>query len=998
MTQRRFFLVCVPVLLFILPTRFLCAQILPFQHYTLNDGLLTNGVTELYQDSRGYLFVSSAEGLSAFDGASFTHYRTKDGLPSNFVNCVYEDPSSPGLMWIGTNNGLARFSSNRFTQMLVDTTQRSLLVRSIFMDVTGTVWCGTLGGLFTIRGDSISKVELGIAHINEIKIAGISPDSVLWVAVGNALLALRLSGEVIRRIPLSNSRSNHFTDVLADRHGNVWVGLRDSTLCLFQKGVLVAKRRITTGRAHHLMVDQERDLYIGTDDGLLVTDINRFWVDDFEQVTIKNGLPSQSIIGGLIDKEENLWLVLRDMGIAKLKTGGLWMFPLPDIPEAYNNARAACDSAGHFWVLSGDSLVEIQRVGKTNWLVTKHGVGATITTGKPIGVVYEHGHRLWLSFKEGRIVRYSVQTRSRRSSILTSAKTLRAGTPGTYFTFTVDRNGRLWCRQGNGVAVIDPMNNAVIREYTTSDGVADADVRTIYEDRDGNIWLGQYAEGIAVVQGEGANSPLRTFAAGRALPAGFIRALHEDSDGKMWVGTRYGGCAVLDGDSVHLLSAGNALPSDAVGCIANDAHGMMWLGTSLGLVTVDPATYRTTTIGNDIVRDIVLALGVSPKDEIWFVTPDAFGIIDRNRLPEPPQAPEVQVDRMEVDEQLVDLAGPLELPYDRNNCTFGFLSVSFRSTQDIRYQYRLLGFDDDWQQPTSQRSVTYASLKPGAYRFEVRGTRIGTPLYSPPAAISFTVTPPFWSTWWFTSLSFVSVAGTLFFLYRRRVNGLEKEKRTQQEFSIRLMESQENERKRLAGELHDSLVQNLLVAKNRSLLGMKKAGDAEGVTRELSEISDALTEAIDEVREIAHNLRPYHLDRLGLSKALRALIERMHESSAVEFRGTIDPIDSYLSPENTIQLFRIVQEAMNNTLKHSGATLATVSVRQNGQVIDVVVSDNGKGFIVHPTAKEDGKPATFGLGGIEQRVGMMNGTWSIQSSPGGGTTVNIRIPVKGQPQ
>ncbi|HEX9656931.1 MAG TPA: two-component regulator propeller domain-containing protein [Bacteroidota bacterium] len=955
-------------------------------------------MAELYQDSHGYLFVSSAEGLSIFDGASFTHYRTKDGLPSNFVNCVVEQPGPQGVMWIGTNNGLAKFRSNRFTQMLVDTTQRSLLVRSIFVDVTGTVWCGTLGGLYTIRGDSISKMELGINYVSEIKVAGLSPDSVVWVAVGNALLALRLSGEVIRRIPLSNSKTNHFTDVLTDRHGNVWVGLRDSTLRLFRKGLLVAKRRIPTGRVHHLMVDEAGDLHIGTDDGLLIIDVNRFHADDFEQVTTRNGLPSNFVNGGLIDKEKNLWLSFRDMGIATLKTRGVWTFPLPGIPTAYNNARAVCDSAGHFWVLSGDSLVEMQRVGRSNWLVTKHGLGTTSKTGQPIGVVYDHEHRLWLSFREARIHVYQVRSQRGKASALSLIKTLETGIPHFYFTFTIDRRDRLWCQQKDGVVMIDHKRNTVMRTYTPADGIDHVDTRTMYEDREGKMWLGQFTNGIVVVHGDGTDSPLRTFAVGRDLPAGFIRALCEDNDGRMWVGTRYSGCAVLDGDSVHQLSAENVLPSDAVWCIAKDGQGIMWLGTSLGLVAIDPVTRRPIPTGNDIVRDPVLALGVSQRNEIWFVTSDAFGIIERNSLHEPPQAPVVRVDLMKVDEQLVDLAGSLELPHDHNNCTFGFLSVSFRSTQDIRYQYRLLGLDDDWQQPTSQRSVTYASLKPGGYRFEVRGTRIGTSSYSPPAVVSFTITPPFWGTWWFMSLSFLGVAGTLLLLYQRRISSLEKEKRTQQEFSVRLMESQENERKRIAGELHDSLVQNLLVAKNRSLLGMKKAGDAEGVTRELSEISDALSEAIDEVREIAHNLRPYHLDRLGLSKALRALVERMRESSTIEFRETIDPIDSSLSPEDSIQLFRIIQEAMNNILKHSGATLATVSVGQNGQAIDVVVSDNGKGFIAHSAAKDDDKPATFGLGGIEQRVGMMNGTWSIQSSPGSGTTVNIRIPVKGQPQ
>jgi len=982
MTPLRWFLVCVSILLCILPTWFLCAQVLPFQHYTLNDGLLTNGVAELYQDSHGYLFVSSAEGLSIFDGASFTHYRTKDGLPSNFVNCVVEQPGPQGVMWIGTNNGLAIFSSNRFKHIPVDTTQRSLLIRSIFVDLRGAVWCGSLGGLYTIRGDVVGKVDLGIDLVNEIKVAGASPDSVVWVVVGNVLLAFRLSGEVIRRIPLSNSKTNHFTDALADKYGNVWVGLRDSTLSVFQGGVLVARRRMQTGRVQHLMVDQEKELYIGTEGGLLTIDINRFSRGDFERLTTKNGLPSNSITGGLIDKERSIWLLSGGMGMTALKTRGVWTFPMSDIHAAYNNARAACDSAGHFWVLSGDSLAEILRVGKSDWLVTKHGVGATSATGKPIGVVYDKNHRLWVGFSEGWIHSYRVQSERKKAGTLSLINTLPTGVPDLFLTFIIDSRDRLWFQQGSRVVVMDHKRNTLVQTYPC------ADMRTMYEDRKGKIWLGHFSGGITVVNGDGRDT---SFAVGPALPAGFIRALREDNDGRMWVGTRYSGCAVLDGDSVHQLSAENALPSDAVWCIARDRQGMMWLGTGLGLVAVNPVTRKTVLMGNDIVRDPVLSLGVSPRNEIWFVTPGAFGIIDGRILYEPLQAPIVLVDRMEVDEQRVALVEDPDFPYDRNNFTFSFLSISFRRTQDIRYQYRLLGLDDDWQQPTSRRSVTYASLDPGDYHFEVRATRVGTAVFSPPADVSFTITPPFWSTWWFRTFSALSIIAGLFVTYSRRVRGLEKEKRIQQEFSVRLMESQENERKRIAGELHDSLVQNLLIAKNRSIIGLQRIVDPKAAAKELTEISSVISDAIQEVREIAHNFRPYQLDRIGLTRAIQSLVEKINETFPVSITVEVENIDRFFTAENGIQLYRIVQEGVNNIIKHSGATEAAVQIKNAGTSINLAISDNGKGI---STDGADGKG--FGLSGLEQRARMLRGTLAINTGPSRGTSLHVSIPVDAQ--
>jgi signal transduction histidine kinase len=235
------------------------------------------------------------------------------------------------------------------------------------------------------------------------------------------------------------------------------------------------------------------------------------------------------------------------------------------------------------------------------------------------------------------------------------------------------------------------------------------------------------------------------------------------------------------------------------------------------------------------------------------------------------------------------------------------------------------------------------------------------------------------------------VAGGLLLIYLRRVRALERARRDEQKFSREVLESQERERKRIAGELHDGLVQTLLVAKNRSLLGLQKLGDPARVSRELSEISGALSDAIEEVREIAHNLRPYQLDRLGLTAALRALAGSLSRSSLIAFSADLENIDALFGPEPSTTIYRIVQESATNVLKHSGATAAAITVKQRSRVVEITVSDNGAGFAAGN--RPGASPPGFGLSGIVQRAIMLGGTATIDPAAGRGTTVSVTIPI-----
>lgn len=209
-----------------------------------------------------------------------------------------------------------------------------------------------------------------------------------------------------------------------------------------------------------------------------------------------------------------------------------------------------------------------------------------------------------------------------------------------------------------------------------------------------------------------------------------------------------------------------------------------------------------------------------------------------------------------------------------------------------------------------------------------------------------------------------------------------------QQLTGRLIHLQDEERKRIASELHDSLGQSLVIIKNRATIGLRDTTDTERVTEQLEEISSAATAAIDDVHEIAHNLRPYELDRLGLVKALEAMIAKLAKSSSIQFFADPDHIDGLLSPAAETSVYRIVQEGLNNVMKHAGATEARVSLKRlNGRLV-VSVSDNGKGIKLAATNDNGGG---LGLAGIAERARLLGGALQVKSDGASGTEMTITI-------
>jgi signal transduction histidine kinase len=255
--------------------------------------------------------------------------------------------------------------------------------------------------------------------------------------------------------------------------------------------------------------------------------------------------------------------------------------------------------------------------------------------------------------------------------------------------------------------------------------------------------------------------------------------------------------------------------------------------------------------------------------------------------------------------------------------------------------------------------------------------------------------PPWWT--WKRTVTLVgmllltlAMASLWVHLLRRR---LEHQQAARLAFSQHVLGKLEEERKRIASNLHDSLGHTLLVIKNHALLAAQSPSDGQEIQGRMDQISGVTTQAIEEVRRIAQGLRPSQLDRLGLTETLRALVNRASENNSISFASRVEEIDGLFDKDAEIHLFRIVQEAITNIVKHSSSTEAAVVVKKLETAVLLSVRDNGRGF---DPAELSARQHSLGYGitGITERVRILKGTLALDSRPGTGTRLIVEIPFK----
>jgi signal transduction histidine kinase len=555
-----------------------------------------------------------------------------------------------------------------------------------------------------------------------------------------------------------------------------------------------------------------------------------------------------------------------------------------------------------------------------------------------------------------------------------------------------DRTGTLWMASGTGVVRLDA------GVATRVPGLA-TPVEVLLEAADGAIWAG----GRAGLRRMGPNGITSV----DGLTGAKVRALFEDGRGSLWIGTYDGGLIRLRDGKLSRIRKRDGLFEDGVFAILDDGAGRLWMSSNRGIHSVSLADLdafadgRAASVSSRFLSRAEGMLssecngGMQPAGfrradgTLVFPTQKGLVVVDPRAFRLNEIAPEVVIEGVASERRTLRPGPEVVLEPRESQLEVAFTAPTFLRAPQARFRYFMEGLDDHWVEAGGARSARYAHLPPGRFRFRVTACNGDGVWNAQGTSFAVVVSPAWWETTWLrlgAALAFFGVVGVGI---RNRFARLARRRAEQDLFARRLIESQESERKRIAGELHDGVGQALVMIRNRGLMSLREDADAARVRRQAEQIVDAAGSGLDEIHKVIHNLRPYQLDRLGLTRAVEGIVEEAAEASGIVVDAIIDPMDGVFSTEDDIHVYRIVQEAVSNVVRHAGASKVRVRVQVAPQEVMLAVEDDGHGF--DPATLPPEKRG-MGLSGIAERVRILGGRQTVESAPGRGTKLSVRLP------
>ena len=971
-----------------------------FDNWTTHNGLPQNSVLAITQTPDGYLWLATYNGLVRFDGVRFTVF-DKNNTPAfktSRFHGLFEDAT--GAFWINVEEGgVIRHQNGVFTSLTTEQGLPSNTALNLQSAPDGALLISTTGGAVWRRDGRIVPYEWSGPH-EEVKVY-LGPSGVHWSTDKDGLRARDQNGRVTHYAAPVEPKFRVNAKLLEDRSGALWMAPQRHGLFRVKDGVVsdyTQRLKLSaSATVFRILEDADGSLWFATlNAGLL-----HFSNDAAETVTAyttADGLSSNSIGGIYRDREGTLWVGTDGGGLNRMTRQFISGYSEAQ-GLAGNVAHAVmADRAGNVWVATHNGLSRISNGAITNYLRAETAGSLPL---RGLQALHEdRSGRLWLGGYDGLC--------SFKDGVFSPALREVNGVSVNVWAIHEDRQGALWL--GTHFGLMKFKDGAHLHTYTTKDGLPKDTVRAIHEDRQGALWLG--TEG-GLVKFEGGRFTVFTTKDG--LVDDRVWSIHEDADGVFWLGAFDSGLSRFKGGRFTNYTTGEGLYNNGVFEILEDGRGNLWMSCYRGLYRVskqqlnDYADGKISAIASTAfgTADGMLSSdcnggrqpsGVKTRDgRLWFTTLKGVAVFNPVEITSNPLPPPALIESATLDRASVNIAAGLRVAPGQSNLEIAYTALSFIKADQIRFKYQLVGQDPDWIEAGTRRTANYSYLRPGQYTFKVVAANSDGVWNNEGAQLLITVLPAFYQTWWFRLLALLAVAGGIGLVFKRRLDQAHRARRAQEEFSRRLIDSQEQERKRVAIELHDGLGQDLLVIKNWIAYGLSTLDEGNPARETLEEISTATAHAIEGCREIAYNLRPHQMDYIGLTEALRAMLKRAGQASGLRIEARLDDLTGALPKEAEINLFRIVQESLNNIVKHAHATEVSVAVRRdfsdsNEQPPRVVVEirDNGRGF----------DPATLtqaqrgmGLSGIVERAQMLGGAAVIDAAPGRGATVVVTLPV-----
>jgi signal transduction histidine kinase/ligand-binding sensor domain-containing protein len=966
-----------------------------------DDGLPNNQVTAVAQGSDGCLWVGTPAGLMRFDGVRFTSasYRTTDQDEDQGVHAIV--PSEAGGLWIVPNRGPLAGLTQEFRRVDLATnglprTQPS----AVLEDAEGALWVAYYSAIYRIKDGRVTQFTTNAGVPARGTISGFTRDSTgtIWLAKGGHVgifhdgqfQQFAISGSSVRRLA-------------AARTNGVWIASGTHLMKCDDAGRLqdFGNFQPDTPRAESwvLMEDHTGAVWIGTDGSGLF----RHGESGFERIETSHPY----ILSLVEDREGNIWVGTSGGGLDRISPSVVQLEGMHTDSSLVAIQSVCEDTNGMLWGATQNGLLVSRQNGQ--W-------GAALVNEPPLGVVTcvaaDRTGAVWIGTRDIKLHRW-------RNGALTTWDAAKGFASHTVVALLPAATGDLWIAEIGTPNAMQCLHEGELRTIKLPADVGR--ISTLAEDAAGRIWGGSERGALLRAMGD----QMVDESASPAFPRHYILCLYPSADGALWIGYAGAGLARYQDGGFARIGTAQGLSDNRISQIISDGRGWFWFGSGHGIFKI-----RQTEL-EDVMNGTATALRpipygrndglfsmeanaanvapyVSPNalrsqdGRLWIPMRTAIAVVDADKSQETCKPPPVLLTHVALDGQpiascdgtdftrgvanLRTLHAPLQLPPGHRRLELEFTALNFTAPENIRFRYRLEGFDGDWVH-SEGRSATYSRLAAADYRFRVQASVGDGPWNEAATPLGIVVAPFFWQTWWFRlavlAIFTCAIIATVRYVSFRRL----RQKLRQLEHQTAL----EKERTRIARDLHDdlggSLTQVALLLDMTHREATLSPGKVNGKVQQCSSMVRQVAKSVDEIIW-AINPRNDTL-RYVIDYISQFVVEYLH---AAGIRARVDLPDRLpdriVSPEARHELFLGVKEALSNVARHAQASEVRFQVTVTDREIGITLTDNGRGF----TAPPDNASAD-GVRNMSQRMQEIGGAFELRSAPGDGTRVSFCYPL-----
>jgi ligand-binding sensor domain-containing protein/two-component sensor histidine kinase len=936
--------------------------------WTARDGA-PSGIGALAQTSDRHLWLGTSLGLHRFDGFRFSSYPfhpKQQRLVSNDISALVADRK--GGLWIGyrvggisylTNDGIQHFGAAE--GLIYDSTEQLMH----FAD--GSVWSVAGGRLWKFNGRTWENFGATHGLTSDGILAGfLDRQGTVWVSEHKRVHYLPAGARAFREFEAKTFRVSQFFERSG---GELWVS--------------DAWRSV-----HPLRESPDRqELRLKGVGAILVESDDAFWVaQDYKGVlrvspslqpqkfVKEDGLSSQETRAVVRDDDGNVWIGTSG-GLDRFRPSLFHPFsqkPIQSFPAI------ATTKDGAVWIAAlGEPLQWTNDSVVVSW-TRKHGVSAMASDRRDGVWLYDFWSHALFHYKKGvEAERVPPPTEVGNATAQSIVCDKAGNVVAAFYGWGIWRYDGAW------------------RSISTSPRMKGTTPLTLYASPEvDSIWLG-HANNVIV---ELVDDTQRDTSLAPHAPVGNVLTFYE-RDGLLWVGGTEGVAVRMKG-AFRKVTVSPESTLRGVSGIVQDNQGTLWLNGGSGVVRVSAAGLKEIGNSGDLrtfeVFDARYGLRGMPAQlrplpsaiadgsgRLWFATAGSLTYLNPGAKGQKSAEPAVSIENVRLN-NVAQGAVSLAAKYSElRELEIAYAAVELTSPERVQYRYKLNDEPVARFNNAEMRSVSYGRLPPGAYTFEVSASS-GNGEWSQPARLQFIIQPAFYQTSWFYAVCSLALAGFVYLLYLARLRYVTGHMQN-------MMEERVQERLSIARHLHDTLLQTVQALTLRFHFAVEDMPEHEPSKAALSAVLIRAESAIDEARQHVHSLRADADAKADFSERLSLIAGELDEETSKKFHlrteGVSVPLHSLIQDE----LCRIAKEAVRNAVRHACATSIELTLVYDRGALQLICSDNGKG-IDADVLRAGGKTGHWGLAGMKERASAIGAEFSVESSPGEGTQVTLKIP------